>query len=74
MLSLSTFQSEPKLGRLDFCESPIIKRVEEIMANLIIPNEELNSSLSIRQISRVRSSCSDKELLSGILKRRGKET
>ena len=37
-------------------------------------NEELNSSLSIRQISRLRSSGSDEELLSGILRRRGKET
>jgi hypothetical protein len=42
--------------------------------NLIMANEELNSSLSIRQISRLRSSGSDKELLSGILRRRGKET
>ena len=42
--------------------------------NLIMANEELNSSLSIRQISRLRSSGSDEELLSGILRRRGKET
>jgi hypothetical protein len=40
----------------------------------MVANEELNSSLSIRQSSRWRSPCSNKELLPGSLRRRDKET
>jgi hypothetical protein len=43
-------------------------------ADLMVANEELNSSLSIRQSSRWRSPCSNKELLPGSLRRRDKET